>query len=228
MAKISSYNLDTTVSKNDKVIGTDSGGSTTKNFKLEDVAGFLDKSNLINVNGQVVYKLTSGSSPNTGEFNRTGGSGNFSNITSFKFSHTNANDLDIETYLDYFIGLKILIIQTDNQNNFGLYNVNNVVSSTDHSTFEVVFIEGSGSMVTNKHYAIAHSPKGQSDKNFISNSINFSANTPQTIAHNLNKFPAVTTVDSAGNEVVGDVQHININSFKITFTSAFSGKVHAN
>ena len=58
MAKISSYNLDTTVSKNDKVIGTDSGGSTTKNFKLEDIAGFLNTSSLINVNGQLVYKLS--------------------------------------------------------------------------------------------------------------------------------------------------------------------------
>ena len=37
MAKISTYDLDSTVSKNDKVIGTDSSGSSTKNFKLEDV-----------------------------------------------------------------------------------------------------------------------------------------------------------------------------------------------
>lgn len=41
MARISTYQRDTVVTKNDKVIGTDSSGSITKNFKLEDIAGFL-------------------------------------------------------------------------------------------------------------------------------------------------------------------------------------------
>ena len=46
--------------------------------------------------------------------------------------------------------------------------------------------------------------------------------------HNLNKFPSATTVDSAGSQVVGDIQHIDLNSFKITFKAAFQGKVYAN
>ena len=124
-----------------------------------------------------------------------------------------------------------MITQTDDQNNFGLYNVDTITSTGEgatFSTFAVTFIEGNGAMILNKHYATAYSPKGQTDKNFVSNSISFTANTAQTITHNLNKFPSVTTVDSGGSHVVGDIQHIDINSFRITFTASFTGKVYVN
>ena len=231
MARISSYDLDTSVSKTDKVIGTDSSGNTTKNFNMGDVANFLNTSSLINVNGQVVYKLTGNNSPAAGEFSKTGSSNNFSAITSFNFSHTNTNNQNIETYLNYFDGLRVVLTQTDNQNNFGLYNVNSITNTGEGATFStlaVTFIEGNGAMQENKFYAMAYSPKGQTDKNFVSNSISFTANTAQTITHNLNKFPSVTTVDSGGSHVVGDIQHIDTNSFRITFTASFTGKVYVN
>lgn len=49
-----------------------------------------------------------------------------------------------------------------------------------------------------------------------------------TIVHNLNKFPAVTVVDSANNVVVGDIQYLNANSLRVTFTAVFSGQVYLN
>ena len=230
MAKISTYNLDTTVSKNDKVIGTDSGGNITKNFKLEDLAGFLNTSSLININGQLIYKFNTGATPDSGEFNiTTGGVGTFADQTSFRFSHINTNDQNIQTYLNYFLDLRVMLTQTDNQNNFALYSIDTITDSgSGYSTLAVTFIEGNGSLVGDKFYAMAYSPKGQTDKNFVSSSISFSADTPETINHNLNKFPSVTTVDSAGSHVVGDVQHVNDNSFIITFTASFTGKVYAN
>ena len=88
--------------------------------------------------------------------------------------------------------------------------------------------EGNGAIVADKHYALSYSPKGQTDKNFVSNNISFTANTAQIITHNLNKFPSVTTVDSGGSHVVGDIQHIDTNSFRITFTASFTGKVYVN
>jgi hypothetical protein len=230
MAKISTYNLDTTVSKNDKVIGTDSSGSSTKNFKLEDIAGFLNTSNLINVNGQLIYQFSTGATPDSGEFNiTTGGVGTFASQTSFRFSHINRNDQNIQIYLNYFQGLRVMLTQTDNQNNFALYSVDTITDSGGgYSTLGVTFIEGNGSLVGDKFYAMAYSPKGQTDKNFVSSNISFVADAAETVTHNLNKFPSVTTVDSAGSHVVGDVQHINENSFTITFTSSFTGKVYAN
>lgn len=49
-----------------------------------------------------------------------------------------------------------------------------------------------------------------------------------TVEHNLGKIPAVTVIDSAGTEVVGDVIHNNINTTTIVFTAAFSGKAYFN
>lgn len=48
------------------------------------------------------------------------------------------------------------------------------------------------------------------------------------IQHNLKKYPSVTIVDSAGTEVIGDVQYINENKITILFSSSFSGKAYLN
>ena len=230
MARISSYNLDTSVSKTDKVIGTDSSGNTTKNFNLEKIAGFLNTSSLINVNGQLVYQFKNLSTPGNGQFTKTsGGGGTFASQTSFEFSHINTNDQNIQQYLEYFEDLHIMITQADNQNNFGQYAISSITDSgNDYSTFAVSFREGNGSLIADKYYSMSFSPKGQTDKNFTSNNINFVANTPVTINHNLSKFPAVTTVDSAGSHIIGDVQHIDNSSFIITFKASFQGKIYAN
>jgi hypothetical protein len=234
MAKISTYNLDTTVSKNDKVIGTDSGGNITKNFKLEDIANFLNTSSLINVNGQLVYQFKNLSIPGNGQFTKTGGgAGTFASQTSFEFSHLNTNDQNIQQYLEYFEDLHIMITQTDNQNSFGQYAISSITDSgNNYSTFVVSFREGNGSLVADKYYAMSFSPKGQSDKHHVydDNGSNkqFLAGQSYTVTHNLNKFPSVTTVDSAGSHLVGDVQHINNNSFNVTFTATFYGKVYSN
>ena len=41
MARISTYNLDGTISDSDKVIGTDSSNTTTKNFRVQDLKEFI-------------------------------------------------------------------------------------------------------------------------------------------------------------------------------------------
>lgn len=232
MARISTYNLDNTVSKNDRLIGTDSSGDATKNLRLEDLAGFLNTSSLINVNGQLVYLFKNANDPAVGQFTITGGGvPSLSSVTSFSFSHTNANNQNIQTYLNYFLDLRVMITQTDNQNNFGLFSIDNIVdSNSGYSNFTVTFIEGNGSMVTDKHYAMSFSPKGQTDKNFVSDLVSFNSdnNFSQQINHNLNKFPSVTVVDSGGSHVIGEVNHINKNSLTITFKSAFSAKVYVN
>ena len=50
MARITSYALDTTPDKNDKVIGSDAGGET-RNFSFEGISNFFNTSGLINLNG---------------------------------------------------------------------------------------------------------------------------------------------------------------------------------
>ena len=48
------------------------------------------------------------------------------------------------------------------------------------------------------------------------------------IEHNLNKYPAVTVVDSGGSVVIGEIVYIDENNVRITFVSAFSGKAYFN
>ena len=48
------------------------------------------------------------------------------------------------------------------------------------------------------------------------------------IIHNLNKYPAVAVVDSAGSVVVGSIQYIDKNVIILNFTSEFSGKAYLN
>lgn len=49
-----------------------------------------------------------------------------------------------------------------------------------------------------------------------------------TIQHNLNKYPAVTVIDSAGSCVVGEVKYIDANALTVIFSGAFSGKAFLN
>lgn len=49
-----------------------------------------------------------------------------------------------------------------------------------------------------------------------------------TVNHNLGKRPSVTVEDSAGTDVVGEVDHVNANTLTITFTAGFSGTAYLN
>ena len=52
--------------------------------------------------------------------------------------------------------------------------------------------------------------------------------TTWTITHNLGKYPAVTVIDSAGEEVEGEVAHASLNALQITFSAGFSGTASLN
>jgi len=49
-----------------------------------------------------------------------------------------------------------------------------------------------------------------------------------TIKHNLNKYPSITVVDSAGSVVVGDCDFISLDTVICTFNGAFSGTCYLN
>lgn len=55
-----------------------------------------------------------------------------------------------------------------------------------------------------------------------------SASSRWEIKHNLGKHPSVTIVDSAGTEVIGDVQYIDNNNIIIEFSGSFTGKAYLN
>ena len=49
-----------------------------------------------------------------------------------------------------------------------------------------------------------------------------------TVKHNLNKYPSVTVVDSADNEIVADIKYLDTNTVRITMTGASKGRAYFN
>jgi len=63
------------------------------------------------------------------------------------------------------------------------------------------------------------------DKNFI---MNFTLSSNVEVNHNLNKYPAVTVIDSAGDEVVGEVYYTSPTQLTVRFINPFSGSITCN
>ena len=64
------------------------------------------------------------------------------------------------------------------------------------------------------------------DKHFV-----FTKSTPDSvwdITHDLDKYPSVTIVDSAGSVVIGDITYTSKSTLTVTFSAAFSGKAYLN
>jgi hypothetical protein len=232
MARITTYALDTTPDKNDKVIGSDAGGET-RNFSFEGISNFFNTSGLINLNGVVNKFIPENTDLSSGFFKLpSGGTGiAFSSVTSLKVSINNLNNINILEFYNHLVGQGIKISNVDNINEFGQYVL---VSATQANpsdtfvTFSLSFLNGNGILRDNKYYLFNLDNTGRTDKNFVTPNINFTAGVAHTVSHNLSKFPAVTTVDSAGSHIVGEVQHTNNNNFNITFKASFQGKVYVN
>jgi len=67
---------------------------------------------------------------------------------------------------------------------------------------------------------------GSGDLNYVHNQA-IAAST-WTINHNLNKYPSVTIIDSAGDYVFGLPSYTNTNTLILTFSAAFTGIAYLN
>lgn len=71
-----------------------------------------------------------------------------------------------------------------------------------------------------------NSTGGGGDKSYTFNQI--ASKELWKIPHGLGKYPAITVVDSGGNEVIGDIKHIDNNNVEISFNGGFSGIAYLN
>lgn len=74
--------------------------------------------------------------------------------------------------------------------------------------------------------SVTPGPSPSGDKYFVHDQ-SFPSNEWE-ITHNLGKHPAVTVIDSVGNEVEGDCNYIDDNSLTLTFAFPFSGMAFLN
>jgi len=66
---------------------------------------------------------------------------------------------------------------------------------------------------------------GSGDSNFTKT---FNVSSMVDVNHNLNKLVSISVIDSANDEVIGDINYIDLNNIKVTFRSAFSGTITCN
>lgn len=228
MARISTYQRDTVVTKNDKVIGTDSTGSITKNFKLEDIAGFLRNTNAVGIATQFNFKFVdSVRGVQTISFDPIAPGDTFDNVTSFVLSKFDANNNNVSEYLKTYASKQIVIVRLDDYSNFGLFDVASVVDHptlSDYLTVTVTNRTNQGSFIADKHYGLAIFAEG--DKHYTHNQGTASA--AWEVAHNLNKFPSVSVALSTGQKGYGDVTYVDANNLTVSFAAAESGKAYIN
>lgn len=232
MARISTYTIDLAVTENDKWLGTDSTGNITKNFTPNKLADYFNESGALGVANQIAFKYYGtyiGPRPE-GSITLQGFEPDFSNIITARVSQKSAGKKIIVDYLDTLEKTEVIISDASDVNLFGKYYLRTITQNESEPNFydlELEFIEGHGNLTDKNIYIVAfHSYKGSSDKNYVHTQGTASA--IWEIAHDMNKFPAVSVVDSDNKLVVGDITYTDLNNLTITFSEAFSGKAYLN
>ena len=228
MPRITSYTQDTDITKEDKVFGSDSGGST-KNYSLEGISNFFKHTNAAGVVGQFVWQYKN-ATPEVGQVKPTFSTGStFANVTSLKVSKYIKGDTNsMQNILSLIAGKDILLIDTSDQDNYGLFSVSSVTQDGSTDNYDIALLykgSGNGSLVVDKHYALV-AFGGGTDKTYTHTQN--SGATTWSVTHNLGKQPSVTVVDVNNVQGYGIVTHTNANELTITFPGNTTGKAYCN
>ena len=244
MARISTYNLDTTIEKSDKLLGSNIGGQT-KNFNIQDIAEWLASTNASG-NASAIPLTYDNQSASSGKMTFQG---NTDNELAFPTGNNKVlqvskypngyNDRNIVPVLNTYLDKEIIISKIQDPTVFAVYKVKNIaqVDSTDVYNVTMDYLSGNNNssgkaLFKDSHYNLVLFT-GAQDKDF---NLDFTTNSLQsnsngfelTVAHNLGKFPNITVKVSTGHIVEVPVQHIDKNNSKVFFKGLNSGTVHAN
>lgn len=234
MASINVYPLDTIITKDDKVIGSDSTGSITRNYSFEKIADFLNSSGRIQSNTyRFVFKGTSAEkTTGTISLNENVVSKNFSDISSIVFSKFDTLGTNISSIYEFLEGSRVIIQKASDVSVLGVYDwTTSTIDSNDNTFFNVSLssVNSIGAIEDEEEYLVyllQYDVAASNDK-FFSQTISQAKN-PWAINHNMNKFPAATIVLSTGQKGYGDVTYVDNNNLTISFAGDESGKVYLN
>ena len=129
MARISTYDQDSTLNKADKVLGTDSATGSTKNYTIESILNVANEDNLVEVFDGAAFEFQNYVDP-SGEVNgvinlnaSTASNASFSVINTLYISVNDKSGNSLAEYLENADNDFIKISKTDNLNQFGIYEV---------------------------------------------------------------------------------------------------------
>ena len=235
MARINTYSSDTSVQKDDKLLGSNAGGAT-RNFSIKDISTFQSNTNAMGAPGQIPYVYHNNGFG--GSSNRQSGSitintsdtlVSFSVITTVKVSKFPYGSASaIISVVEEFVDKEIIITRNEDPNEFGVYTCTAVTQDsveTDFYDLTLTHKRSNGSIEKNEFYSILLY-SGAQDKDHRHNQT--SASSTWVINHNLNKFPSVVSFDSTGNQAVGSIAYNSKNQLTITFSASFSGIAYVN
>tara|TARA_S200002703_G_scaffold156901_2_gene163519 strand:- start:201 stop:896 length:696 start_codon:yes stop_codon:yes gene_type:complete len=231
MSQISSYPYDVVVQDQDAWIGTDANNRQTKQYTASAVATYLNIKGKISIGAQVPYQFTSVVASGVGTMSLlSGGVSSFANLTSLKIHKEDLGTGDTIKFFEYLIGSDIMIAQMNAPSIFGHYKISTYsVDPNNPNLYNIVLnhIGSNGSLTNLYYYDICNfTLASASDKTFVHDQAVPSA--IWTITHNLGKFPSVSVVDTQKTIYWGNVEYINSNQLKVTFSAAFAGQAFLN
>jgi len=240
MAKISTYPIATPVVDADKWIGTDASNyDQTKNFTAEDVAIYLNDYNKIQADSlRYVYQnWVTGDVRKSGSISfaasAVGDNVSFSAVTGFMLSKYTKAVVDVSTFYSVpLVGSQVIITQCTNVSQFGIYGWDTAVQNGSETNFwdiGLTYVTGNGTLDNTVDYFISlltYNTGGSADKNYTET---FGAPLlVWTVNHNLNKKPSVSSIDTSGTEIYGEVEYVTDNQVTITYLTATGGTVTCN
>ena len=232
MGRIQKYPNDTSITGGDKLVGTDAtDNNQTKNFQIEDLAQYFEQtgntlfqynfagtySTEVIESGQYRYQVDPSAPTIYG----------WANITGIAISRYNRNGEDVTPMVSLLINqvIKITDIATSESLGYGLYQVTSSTTLSSGGAFLLTLtFKGAASTVGNGIISLAPFGTEGYEYTFTQSA----AAATWTINHNLDRFPSVTTVDSAGSIINGAITYTDSNTITVVFTSATSGKAYLN
>ena len=152
------------------------------------------------------------------------------NLTAIEISKYISGESDSsENILAVLANKDIIIVDVENQNNFGVYTAGTPTQdgSTDFYDISLSAVQNNnGSLTNEKFYAIIAYGGGGGDKTYTHTQN--SGATIWEVEHDLGKRPSVTVVDVNNVQGYGIVTHTNANELTITFPGSTTGKAYCN
>ena len=163
MARIQTYDQDSNVTFQDKLIGTDSATSATKNFTVQSLIDVINQLSGVDLFDGIVFKYQAfepAAADPAGALNLVGGvaaTQAFSATTQIIVSKKVVNGIDVENYVTSFSGKKIKVSKQGDFDKFGIFRVTNVQnhSNTRYLVLTVTHKESNGSFEPNSYYFLS-------------------------------------------------------------------------
>lgn len=164
MARISTYDQDSSLNKLDKLIGTDSATDGTKNFTISSLIQLINDLSAINMFDGLSYEYQAYDADATdpeGILNLTGTSLNntaFSAINQIIISKKGHESPDVENYINALDGGRVKLSQQGDIDNFGIFRVISIQDYTNdrYMQLTVEHDESNGTLTAGTRYHLSN------------------------------------------------------------------------